>query len=297
MKILVIGGSYFFGRVFVMLAAKEHDVTVLNRGTYSVAQFGAKQITGDRKDVSLWRSVRDDYDCVVDFCAYESGDIARVLENMPGHMTQYILISTVDVYERGRGGLKGEDTPLETRILPGEAGAYIAGKVALEREVREECGRRGIDVTVLRPAILYGPLNYAPRESVYIRLLARNRVLPRITDAAGSFQFVYVKDAAQAVLSCLLNPRAYGQAYNLCGEEVLTYDDFFRELGKASDVEAREIPLTAQEAESQGLPLPFPLTEAETELYSNEKSKEELGLRYMDIGEGMARTYRAFRDI
>ena len=43
----------------------------------------------------------------------------------------------------GRGypdGLKGEETPLETRPLPGEAGAYIAGKVALEREVREECG-------------------------------------------------------------------------------------------------------------------------------------------------------------
>lgn len=297
MRILVIGGSYFFGRVFVMLAAKEHDVTVVNRGTCSVAELGAKQIKGDRKEEGVWKSIEDDYDCIVDFCAYEKGDIARVLENMPGRIRQYIFISTVDVYERGINGLKGEETPLETRPLPGEAGAYIAGKVALEREVREQCGKRDISCTVLRPAILYGPLNYAPRESVYIRLLARNRVLPRITDAAGSFQFVYVKDAAQAVLSCLLNPRAYGQAYNLCGEEVLTYDAFFRELGKASDVEAREIPLTAREAESQGLPLPFPLTEAETELYSNEKSKEELGLRYMDIGEGMARTYRAFRDI
>lgn len=297
MRILVIGGSYFFGRVFVMLAAKEHDVTVVNRGTCSVAELGAKQIKGDRKEEGVWKSIEGDYDCVVDFCAYEKGDIARVLENMPGRIRQYIFISTVDVYERGINGLKGEETPLETRPLPGEAGAYIAGKVALEREVREQCGKRDISCTVLRPAILYGPLNYAPRESVYIRLLARNRVLPRITDAAGSFQFVYVKDAAQAVLSCLLNPRAYGQAYNLCGEEVLTYDAFFRELGKASDVEAREIPLTAREAESQGLPLPFPLTEAETELYSNEKSKEELGLRYMDIGEGMARTYRAFRDI
>lgn len=294
---MVIGGSYFFGRVFVMLAAKEHDVTVVNRGTCSVAELGAKQIKGDRKEEGVWKSIEDDYDCVVDFCAYEKGDIARVLENMPGRIRQYIFISTVDVYERGINGLKGEETPLETRPLPGEAGAYIAGKVALEREVREQCGKRDISCTVLRPAILYGPLNYAPRESVYIRLLARNRVLPRITDAAGSFQFVYVKDAAQAVLSCLLNPRAYGQAYNLCGEEVLTYDAFFRELGKASDVEAREIPLTAREAESQGLPLPFPLTEAETELYSNEKSKEELGLRYMDIGEGMARTYWAFRDI
>ena len=297
MRILVIGGSYFFGRVFVMLAAKEHDVTVVNRGTCSVAELGAKQIKGDRKEEGVWKSIEDDYDCVVDFCAYEKGDIARVLENMPGRIRQYIFISTVDVYERGINGLKGEETPLETRPLPGEAGAYIAGKVALEREVREQCGKRDISCTVLRPAILYGPLNYAPRESVYIRLLARNRVLPRITDAAGSFQFVYVKDAAQAVLSCLLNPRDYGQAYNLCGEEVLTYDAFFRELGKASDVEAREIPLTAREAESQGLPLPFPLTDAETELYSNEKSKEELGLRYMDIGEGMARTYRAFRDI
>lgn len=297
MRILVIGGSYFFGRVFVMLAAKEHDVTVVNRGTCSVAELGAKQIKGDRKEEGVWKSIEDDYDCIVDFCAYEKGDIARVLENMPGRIRQYIFISTVDVYERGINGLKGEETPLETRPLPGEAGAYIAGKVALEREVREQCGKRDISCTVLRPAILYGPLNYAPRESVYIRLLARNRVLPRITDAAGSFQFVYVKDAAQAVLSCLLNPRAYGQAYNLCGEEVLTYDAFFRELGKASDVEAREIPLTAREAESQGLPLPFPLTEAETELYSNEKSKEELGLRYMDIGEGMARTYWAFRDI
>ncbi len=297
MKILVIGGSYFFGRVFVMLAAKEQDVTVVNRGTYSVAELGAKHIKGDRKDAALWKSIEGDYDCIVDFCAYEKGDIARVLENLPGHVRQYVFISTVDVYARGISGLKGEDTPLETRPLPGEAGAYIAGKVALEREVREECGRRDISFTVLRPAILYGPLNYAPRESVYIRLLARNHVLPRITDAAGSFQFVYVKDAAEAVLKCLLNQKAYGQAYNLCGEEILTYDEFFRELRRASDVEAQEIPLTAREAESQGLPLPFPLTEAETELYSNEKGKEQLGLRYLDIGEGMARTYRAFRNI
>ncbi|MCI9338346.1 MAG: NAD-dependent epimerase/dehydratase family protein [Lachnospiraceae bacterium] len=297
MKILVIGGSYFFGRVFVMLAAKEHHVTVLNRGTYSVAQLGAGQITGDRKDASLWENVKDDYDCVVDFCAYEKGDIARVLEHMRGNIGQYLFISTVDVYRRGTDGLKGEETPLETRTLPGEAGTYIAGKAALEREVREECGKRGIAYTVLRPAILYGPLNYAPRESAYIRLMVQNHVLPRITDAAGSFQFVYVRDAAEAVLKCLLNPKAYGQAYNLCGEEILTYEAFFRELRRVSDVEAQEVALTVREAEGQGLPLPFPVTEEETELYSNEKGKVQLGLHYTDIAEGMARTYRAFRDI
>ena len=40
MKILVIGGSYFYGRVFVMLTAPQHEITVVNRGTYSMADRG-----------------------------------------------------------------------------------------------------------------------------------------------------------------------------------------------------------------------------------------------------------------
>ena len=39
MKILVIGGSYFYGRVFVMLTAPQHEITVVNRGTYSMADM------------------------------------------------------------------------------------------------------------------------------------------------------------------------------------------------------------------------------------------------------------------
>lgn len=156
MKILVIGGSYFFGRVFVMQAAKEHDITVVNRGTYSLAGLGVAEKKSDRRDEAFWKSCRDDYDTIVDFCAYEKGDIAKVLRNLEGSVRQYILISTVDVYERGLPGRKGEDTPFETRSLPGEAGAYIAGKVALEQELLEECARKGIETTVLRPAVLYG---------------------------------------------------------------------------------------------------------------------------------------------
>lgn len=297
MKILVIGGSYFFGRVFVMEAAKEHDVTVVNRGTYSLAGMGVKEKKSDRRDEAFWKSCGEDYDVIVDFCAYEKGDIARVLRNMEGSTAQYVLISTVDVYERGIPGRKGEDTPFETRIFPGEAGAYIAGKTALERELLEECGKRGMKTTVLRPAVLYGPFNYVPRESVYIRLMIQNHVLPRITDAAGIFQFVYVKDAAEAVLKCLLNPIAYGQAYNLCPEQAVTYDLFLDALEKAADVEYTEIPMTAAQALEQGVPLPFPLTEAESELYSGEKGRKELGLSYLSLEEGMARTYRAFKGV
>lgn len=297
MKLLVIGGSYFLGRVFVMQAAGKYDITVVNRGTWSLESLGVKQIKGDRRDDALWRQIEEDIDVIVDFCAYEKGDIARVLRNIRGTVKQYLFISTLDVYERGLGGTKTEDAPFETRVFPGEAGAYIAGKVALERELREVCGETGVAYTVLRPAFIYGPFNYAPRESAYIQLMVQNHVLPHITDARGTFQFVYVKDAAEAAIQCLLNPAAYGQAYNLCQDQTVTYEAFYEALRMAADVEAEELPVTAEAAQNMGIPLPFPVTAEESELSSNEKSKRELGVSYISFQEGMARTYRAFKGV
>lgn len=297
MKILVIGGSYFLGRVFLMLTAGIHDITVVNRGTYSVESLGAKQIKGDRHDPALWQGVREDYDVAVDFCAYEKGDARLFFENFGGHVRQYILISTVDVYQRTAGEIRKEDSPFENRIFPGEAGAYIAGKVALEQELAEICAGHGVQYSVLRPAILYGPFNYAPRESEYIRFMVQQGLLPHITDAAGRFQFVYVKDAAEAVKRCLLNERTYGQAYNLCQDEIMDYDRFYQYLAEAAEMEVTEIPLTCSQAQQQGIPLPFPLEPEETLLASNEKSRMELGLAYTDMREGMAKTFRAFKGV
>lgn len=297
MRILVIGGSYFLGRVFVMLTAGAHDITVVNRGTYSVEALGARQMKGDRHDPVLWQNIRENYDVVVDFCAYDRGDIRLFFENFVGHVRQYILISTVDVYQRAEGEIRKEDSPFEDRIFPGEAGTYIAGKVALEQELTEICADRGVQYSVLRPAVLYGPFNYAPRESEYIRFMVQQGLLPHITDAAGRFQFVYVKDAAEAVRRCLLNEKAYGQAYNLCQDETMDYDRFYQYLAEAADVVVTEVPLTCGQAQQQGIPLPFPLEPEETLLVSNEKSKAELGLVYTDMKEGMGKTFRAFKGV
>lgn len=299
MKLLVIGGSYFYGRVFVMEAVKEHAVTVWNRGTYSMADFGVRQIQGDRHERTA--ACEEDWDAVIDFCAYAPKDIRSFVENMTGKIGQYVLISTVDVYKREPAVVKTEDTPFEERSFAGEAGIYIAGKVALEREIVEVCGAREISYTVLRPAILYGPYNYAPRESAYIQMLLQNHALPRFTDADGRFQFVYVKDAALAILKCLGNEKAYGQAYNLCQDEIVTYENFFKMLRQAAQPEdlegLTEVPLTVEQAVSQGVPLPFPATAAETHLCDNTKGKTELGLVYTDFEEGMRRTYQAFRGV
>lgn len=305
LKILLIGGSYFFGRVFVMEAAKNHDITVLNRGTYSMEGFGVKQVTGDRNDKNLLKSITEDYDVLVDFCGYHEHDVENILNHVKGHIGHYIFISTVDVYQRGISGYKDEDTPLETRRFPGDAGAYITGKVALEKELCFFCKERNIPYTILRPAILYGPFNYAPREGVFIQLMVQQGLLPIISDADGCFQMIYVKDAANAVIRCMGNEKTYGKSYNLCGDEIVTYTLLGDVLLKGAEKIQQEqnrapletISMTVWQAESQGLPLSFPVTKEETELCSNEKSKVELGMEYSSLEDGMARTCKAFWNV
>lgn len=324
MKILVLGGSYFYGRVFTMLASKKHEITVLNRGTYSMESFGVKQIKGDRHDEKVLEQLNAPetaFDAVVDFCGYAPEDVVSVAGCLPEKTKQYIFISTVDVYERGIRGLKDEETSYETRHIEGEAGEYIQGKIALEQELKEVCGQKGIAYTILRPAVLYGPYNYAPRESAFIQIALQNHLLPELTDAAGKFQFTYVKDAAEAIEKCLLNEAAYGQAYNLCGDEILDYRLFIEGLEQAiredngiaeaesitevkgaaennkKQVSCDRVQMTVQETMSRGIPLPFAVHEEETELYSNEKSKKELGMVYTSFQEGMKKTYQAFKGV
>lgn len=292
--------------------------------------FGVKQIKGDRRDEKVLEqlaALETEFDAVVDFCGYGQGDVASVVEHLPGKTKQYIFISTVDVYERGIQELKDEETPYETRSIEGEAGEYIRGKVALEQELKGVCLQRGIAYTILRPAVLYGPYNYAPRESVFIQIALQNHFLPEITDATGKFQFTYVKDGVEAIEKCLLNEEAYGQAYNICGDEILDYrlfiegleqamqeDESIAEAERITEVEknteveriaenakklihCKRIQMTAQEATAQGIPLPFAVYEEETELYSNEKSKKELGMVYTSFEEGMKKTYQAFKGV
>jgi nucleoside-diphosphate-sugar epimerase len=297
MKILVIGGSYFLGRVFVMCATPDHEVTVINRGTYSVEALGAKQIKGDRKDITLWKGITEDYDVIVDFCAYSKGDISTVLSNISGRIKHYIFISTVDVYEHGSFNLKNEEYRYETREIQGETGDYIRGKIALENELKSECATRNIKYTILRPSIIYGPFNYAPRESVYIQLIVQNNLLPHIIDTKGKFQLVYVKDVANAILLCLANDKAYNNVYNISGDEILDYDGFYQSLANVADIKFTEIPMTVQTAEGQSLPLPFPLTEMEAEIADNSRSKADLKINYTPITEGMAKTYNAFKNV
>lgn len=293
-NILVIGGTYFAGRCFVNMAARSGDcsLVLLHRGHYSMAHLpNVKEIIGDRHDPAVLRLLPAiEYDAVVDFCAYTPGDTALLLDTMPGHTRRYLLFSTADVYLRSYVGVKDENAPLVFQKEPGMVGEYIYHKRLLESEARESCCAHGIALSIFRPAFLYGPFNYAPRESYYIEKILRGESLPVPVDADAHFQFVYVEDVARAVLN-LCRGEGEDGVYNLAAPEEISYRSFIDMLHCVADRPFSENPVTVEQVLHDALPLPFPLREGESELYLGEKAPAALHFSYTPFQEGLRRTY------
>lgn len=296
MKILIIGGSYFLGRVFTMLSAGENEVTVLNRGTYSMEEFGARSLKADRHDeAALRRLLIDPFDVVADFCAYQQGDIRRILDSLPVMPKQYIFISTADVYRKWTQKVLTEDAPLDDRHFGGENGEYIWQKILLEQELRQVCEEKNVAFTSVRPAVLYGPFNYAVREAGYVQLACMGQEILCPAGAKGRFQPVYVKDAAAMLLALCGNENAKNSAYNLAGESV-DYERFLEAFAAASGGKMRLCKLPAEDPAFQEPDafLPFPFTEEETEQYEGKKILEDTGLLWTPLEEGLQKTWQIF---
>ena len=301
-KVLVIGGTYFAGRVFAMVAAKKgYELTFLNRGRYSMKALSetVQEIRADRTDVESLKAcgLSGDFDVVVDFCAYEPGDILKILQALSCSTKQYVFLSSADVYKR-MPGIKTEEAPLMEEMPVDPVNLYAYKKKLLEDELMTSAEAFGFSYTIIRPAFIYGPFNYAPRESVYIRSLLRGEPIYQPTDAAGKFQMVYVKDVAEAILACIEKDEAGNKAYNVSAPEVLDYEKFLALMVKVSGIVPRAIiPVTAEEVNQNNIPLPFPLTDYESELFDGQKICRELGVEYTDIQDGMQKTFNAFKPV
>ena len=286
------------GKAFLEEAMRSgNQVTLLNRGSRSVETTALHVLHSDRRNEAQLKALEgqwdpEGYDCVVDFCAYEKGDLRKILDVLPEGVKQYVFISTCDVYRRGTGKLLGETAEFEERDFGGEAGAYILGKVELEKELAQLASEKGIHYTSIRPAFIYGPDNYAPREEIFFQWISKAGQILLPEDADGWFQFVYVKDAAKCILACLGNEDVYDGGLNLCGEKI-TYQSFGDALEKAAGMPITRIGVTVNDVVERGIPLPFPMTKLESESYDGSKALK-LGVGFTPLEEGLRESYAWF---
>jgi nucleoside-diphosphate-sugar epimerase len=299
-NVLVIGGSYFAGRVFNILTSRTDlfELHVVNRGKAPLNNLNhVTQYQCDRHEPMKMAALLPDikFDAVIDFCAYKPDDIRQIIEAMKNRIGQYIFISTSSVYDPGITTHKKETDPVVVTDADNPVDEYIASKAVLELECMAYCKQYGIPYTILRPSFIYGPFNYAPRESYYIEKIVRGKPVPVTTDCKTKFNFLYVYDLTTALQLCVANEKACNQTFNLAAPEDITYDSFIGTLERVSDIPFTKEPHTVAEVLSDNIPLPFPLEN--DDLCDGSKITEVLGLQYTPFEEGMKKTFHIFKNV
>jgi len=302
-KILIIGGSYFFGRVFVetLLEKGGCEITVLNRGKIPFRNPAVKEIVCDRRDAGLMagKLAASEWDAVIDFCAYTADDIQILMQALSrSQLSRYILISTASVYaEQGPAVPLTEEAPLLNSPLPGDEdyGGYVWNKLQAEQAAAGICTGRGTDWTILRPAVIFGKFNYAPRESWFFeKIIAGEKIVIPGTEGDGTsvpqYSFVSVWDAAVLTAWCLDSPETRGQCFNLAAPEKISYGTLIETFSEASGIDLNVERLSVQQ--TLNLPIPFPPDRSL--LYSGARISELSGINYTDFNSAMKRTWELY---
>jgi 2'-hydroxyisoflavone reductase len=237
MRVLVIGGTLFIGRLLVEeLLRAGHDVAILHRKPKHDLGRRVENLMADRNDSAALREVLGGrrfevvFDNVYD---WERGTTAAHVEatvNACGdRLTRYIFMSSVAAYGDGLNHYEGD--PLAPDQHPE---AYVRNKAMSERMLFRLHQRRGLPVVTFRPPFAYGPRNPLYREAFFWDRLRAGRPLILPGDGYRLMQFVYVKDLVQACLQAMETPAAVGEAFNIGGERAIIQADLLRALGKAA---------------------------------------------------------------
>jgi predicted dehydrogenase/nucleoside-diphosphate-sugar epimerase len=121
---------------------------------------------------------------------------------------------------RRRGVRRIVNVSTQSVKLP-RRGAYGATKADAEAVLHGS----GLDVTTLRPSVVYGP----DVTGVFARIrryVTRLPVVPVIGDGRWRFHPIHVRDVSEAVVACLRHDGSIGRIYDLGGPDEVTLDEF-----------------------------------------------------------------------
>jgi nucleoside-diphosphate-sugar epimerase len=187
-----------------------------------------------------------------------------------GGPKRVVHISSWGVYRFAYRAPMDESTPL----LDGErreGGGYRASKMLSEKRAREHAERCGLQLTVVRPAGIYGA-----RDTVMLPKVRTALRLPLLPHLGLEMSLSYAGDIADAVVRALVTPKSVGESYNLGGDEE-PFGDFIREVAKADPRARARFPVS----------LPSPLVW----VLNSDKARADLSFKNRSFAEGVGETY------
>lgn len=213
MKLLIIGGTRFLGRHLLTAAlARDHDVTLFNRGNYP-AEPGVEMIHGDRhNDVDLAKLKGRRWDVVVDTCGHLPRTVRSAAEILSNSVDVYVFISSQNAY--ASVSVPGVDETFPRATLTTEQldqanaidtsgqpsyGALYGGLKALSEQAAEEAMLNR--VLIVRPGLIVGPYDYTDRFTYWVARVARGGEVLAPGRPERFVQFIDARDLAEWIVS------------------------------------------------------------------------------------------------
>jgi 2'-hydroxyisoflavone reductase len=243
MRVLVIGGTLFIGKLLVKrLLGAEHEVTILHRKAEHPFGRRVRNVVADRNDAGSIKAALSGmrFDAVYDIAYdWERGTTAQQVEatakSIPGDLSRYIFMSSVAAY--GDGLNHAEDDPLASDMHSND---YVRNKAGSERALFRMYHESRFPVVTMRPPFVYGPENPFYREAFFWDRLKLDRPIIIPGDGNRLMQFVYVNDLVEACFNALEKHTAPGRAFNVADEKPLTQvevvNEFAKTLGKQATI-------------------------------------------------------------
>ncbi|MGD1084859.1 MAG: NAD-dependent epimerase/dehydratase family protein [Verrucomicrobiota bacterium] len=158
--------------------------------------------------------------------------VVQAVNEQQGRIQRLVHISSL-----AAGGPATPDKPARENDPPNPVSEYGKSKLAGEQEVRGACGA---EFVILRPPAVYGP-----RDTAFLPLFkaVQAHVLPRFGDGRLALSLVFVKDLAEAVVTCLAHPAAAGKTFYVASPEVTSAPELAGEIAAQMKVWTLPLPV------------------------------------------------------
>ena len=243
MKALLIGGTGIISTAIVRRLVDElgWEVWLINRGNRShVLPEGVRQIVADINDEADVRAKLGDatFDVVGEFIGFTPDQVERDYRLFKGRTRQYIYISSASAYHKPAASY----IITEGTTLANPHWEYSRNKIACEEFLMRKYREEGFPVTIVRPSHTYDerkvPLGVHGKNGSWQVIQRMREGKPVIIQGDGTslWHLTFNRDFAVGYTALMGNRRAIGEAFQITGDEVLTWNQIYQTIADALGV-------------------------------------------------------------
>ena len=244
MKALFIGGTGTISTAIVRRLAGDPgwEVWLINRGNRPEAvPEGVHQIIADINDeAAVSRAIEGmRFDAVCEFIGFTPDQVERDYRLFKGKTRQYIYTSSASAYHKPAASY----IVTEGTTLANPYWQYSRNKIACEEFLMKKYREEGFPVTIVRPSHTYDerriPLGVHGKKGfwqVIQRMLDGKPVIIQ-GDGSSLWTLTFNSDFAVGYTGLMGNRHAIGEAFQITGDETLTWNQIYQTIADALGVE------------------------------------------------------------